>query len=39
VLAPGRLVEVSPHAELLAAAYAASWAAFTADEDADPVTL
>ena len=39
VLAHGRLVEIGPHDELLAAggAYAALWAAFTADEDADPV--
>ncbi len=39
VLAHGRVVEVGPHAELLAAggAYAALWAAFTADEDADPL--
>ena len=39
VLAHGRLVEIGPHAELLAAggAYAALWAAFTADEDADPL--
>ena len=35
----GEGVEIGPHAELLAAggAYAALWAAFTADEDADPV--
>ncbi|SDF31916.1 ATP-binding cassette, subfamily B [Blastococcus fimeti] len=39
VLAHGRLVEIGPHDELLAAggAYAALWAAFTADEDADPL--
>jgi ATP-binding cassette subfamily B protein len=39
VLDHGRVVEVGPHAELLAAggAYAALWAAFTADEDADPL--
>jgi ATP-binding cassette subfamily B protein len=39
VLDHGRVVEVGPHAELLAAggAYAALWTAFTADEDADPV--
>jgi ATP-binding cassette subfamily B protein len=39
VLDHGRVVEVGPHADLLAAggAYAALWAAFTADEDADPL--
>ncbi|GAA4752001.1 ABC transporter ATP-binding protein [Modestobacter marinus] len=39
VLDGGRVVEVGPHAELLAAggAYAALWAAYTADEDADPL--
>jgi len=39
VLDSGRVVEIGPHAELLAAggAYAALWAAFTADEDADPL--
>ncbi len=39
VLDHGRLVEVGTHADLLAAggAYAALWAAFTADEDADPL--
>ncbi len=39
VLDHGRLVEIGPHDELLAAggAYAALWEAFTADEDADPL--
>jgi ATP-binding cassette, subfamily B, bacterial len=35
------VVEVGTHAELLAAggAYATLWAAFTADEDADPLMV
>ncbi|WP_222193350.1 ABC transporter ATP-binding protein [Modestobacter italicus] len=39
VLDGGRVVEVGTHADLLAAggAYAALWAAYTADEDADPL--
>lgn len=39
VLDGGRVVEVGPHAELLAVggAYAALWAAYTAHEDADPL--
>ena len=40
VLDQGRVVELGTHAELLAAggAYTRLWAAFTADEDADPLT-
>ncbi|WP_448613356.1 ABC transporter ATP-binding protein [Modestobacter sp. URMC 112] len=39
VLDGGRIVESGPHEELLRAggAYAALWAAYTADEDADPL--
>ncbi|MFQ1000885.1 ABC transporter ATP-binding protein [Modestobacter sp. SSW1-42] len=39
VMDGGRVVEVGPHAELLArgGAYAALWAAYSDDEDADPL--